>query len=291
MAKALDQFEQEHHQNVWTIVALYYRSFSIFRQQYDQYEERVQHFSNKLGRHRLDLRLNPEDLAGLLDLKAMERLRDGHLFQLKDLCHAVFRGKDRTDQLDRYVSDIFHEISILKEEHYNVKTYAPQYEREGEAAEVELKYILDEAHGLFPRKLNQIRFLFGKALARMEELLPSFTKMKLFTRSLYLHRDDFVRDAYKDGIRHFYRCMYPDGGPIEGFHEVGSSFLASGFHSKAREAFRFVEAEFAGLRSPSMREKRLMGSARLKLRQLLRGDRSRPEAGADRHEGDPRVRG
>ena len=191
MAKGSDLVEQELHHSIWTIVELYYRAHAIFRQQYDRYEERVLHYSNKLGLHRLDLRLNPEDVAGLLDLKAMERLRDGYLRELKDLCHQVFRGQDRTDLLDRYVSDIFHEISILKEEHYNVKTYAPQYERD--AAEVELKYILDEAHWLFPQKLNQIRFLFGKAQARMEELLPTFRKIKIFIRSLYLYRDDFAK--------------------------------------------------------------------------------------------------
>jgi hypothetical protein len=287
MAKRLDTFEQERHQTIWTIVELFYRSHIIFRQQYDRYEERVLHYSNKLGLHRLDLRLNPEDLAGLLDLKAMEGLRDGHLQALKDLCHQVFRGQDRTDLLDRYVSDIFHEISILKEEHYNVKTYAPQYARD--AAEVELKYILDEAHGLFPQKLNQIRFLFGKAQARMEELLSSFRKVRIFIRSLYLQRDDFVREAYEDGIRQFYRYMYPDG-PLEGFFEVAQSFLASGFFPQALEAFRFAEAEYAGLRGPSMRARRMISITRVKIRMLSRLERQKSEGALERFEDEARAR-
>jgi hypothetical protein len=275
MAKRRDPIEQERHQILWRIVELFYRSLIIFRQQNDRYEEHVLHFSSKMGMHRLDLRLNPEDLAGLLDLKALERLRDGYLQQLKDLCHGIFRGQDRTDLLDRYVSDIFHEISILKEEHYNVKTYAPQYARD--AAEVELKYILDEAHGLFPQKLNQIRFLFGKAQTRMEELLSSFRRIKIFIRSLYLHRDDFVREAYEDGIRQFYRHMYPEGGPLEGFYEVGISFLDSGFTGQAIEALRLAEAEFAGLRGPSMKARRIIGDTRTKIRGLLRTEKTRGE--------------
>ena len=288
MARRLDLIEQERHQNFWTIVELYYRSHIIFRQQYDRYEEHVVHYSKQLGLHRLDLRLNPEDLAGLLDLKALERLRDENLHKLKDLCHLVFRGQDRTDILDRYVSDIFHEISILKEEHYNVKTYAPQYARD--AAEVELKYILDEAHGLFPQKLNQIRFLFGKAQARMEELLSSFRKIKIFTRSLYLYRDDFVREAYEDGIRQFFRHMYPEGGPLEGFYEVGQGFFESGFYPQALEAYRFAEAEFAGLRGPSMKARRIIGDTRAKIRFLMRAERMRGDLMAVGSDGEGRAR-
>jgi hypothetical protein len=288
MSRRPDPSEQERHQDFWTIVELYYRSHIIFRQQYDRYEEHVLHYSNKMGLHRLDLRLNPEDLAGLLDLKALERLRDGYLQKLKDLCHLVFRGQDRTDLLDRYVSDIFHEISILKEEHYNVKTYAPAYARD--AAEVELKYILDEAHGLFPQKLNQIRFLFGKAQARMEELLSSFRKIKIFIRSLYLHRDDFVREAYEDGLRQFYRHMYPEGGPLEGFYEVGQSFFESGFNARALESFRFAEAEFAGLRGPSMKARRIIGDIRVKIRILVRAEKMKNEFPPGLVEGEARVR-
>ena len=68
----------------------------------------------------------------MLEFKSLESLRDDYIQELKDLCHDVFRTADRTDPLDRYVSDIFHEVSILKEEHYTVKTYAPQYERDSD---------------------------------------------------------------------------------------------------------------------------------------------------------------
>jgi len=286
--RAPDPIEQERGQNIWTIVELYYRSHAIFLDQFNRYEERVLHYSNKLGMNRLDLRLNPEDLAGLLDLKALERLRDGYLYQLKDLCHQVFRGQDRTDLLDRYVSDIFHEMSILKEEHYNVKTYAPQYARD--AAEVELKYILDEAHGLFPQKLNQIRFLFGKAQARMEDLLQSFRKIRIFIRSLYLFRDDFISHAYEGGLRQFYRFMYADGGPLLGYFEAGRSFADSGFHSLALEAFRSAESEFAELRSPSVKARRIIAVARKRMRDLARAERDRGELAAERHDGEGRAR-
>jgi hypothetical protein len=241
MARRSRKDPQERDSQVWEIVELFYRSLIEFRQIYDQYEWRVLQHSHRKGLHRRDLRLEPEDLAGLMDFKALERLRDEHIFRLKETCHQIFRSRHRTDLVDIYVSDVFHEISILKEEYYNVKTYAPQYARD--AREVELTYILDEVHNLFPSKLNHIRYLFGKARERLEELLPGFTRNRILVRSLFLHRDDFVKDAYEDGILAFYRIMYPEGGPADGFYEVGLSFHASGFHARALEALRYAERE------------------------------------------------
>jgi hypothetical protein len=226
--------EQELGHKIWTIVHLFYRSHGVFRDQFESYEKQVLELSRQTGIDREDLRLNSAELAGLLDLKKLERLRDGYIHELKDLCHLVFRGPDRTDLLDRYVSDIFHEISILKEEHYNVKTYAPLYEKD--AAEVELRHILDEAHTLFPLKLKHIRYLFGRAQARLEEHLPSFAAIPLFIRSLYVHRSGFVAEAYPDGLDRFYRFMYPLG-PLEGYYRAGLSFYHSGFFEEALAAF------------------------------------------------------
>ena len=233
--------EQELGHRIWTIVELFYRSHAVFAKQFDNYEEKVQNYSRVTGMDRDQLRLNSAELASLLDLKDVERLRDDYIQQLKDLCHLVFRGHDQTDLLDRYVSDIFHEISILKEEHYNVKTYAPLYERD--AAEIELRHILDEAHRMFPQKLKHIQYLFGRARARLEDHLPSFCRMPVFIRSLFLDREGFVRLAYPDGIERFYWLMYPLG-PLQGFYEVGTSFYLSGFFKQAAEAFDLAEAAY-----------------------------------------------
>lgn len=236
--------EQQLGQKIWTIVTLFYRSHGAFKELFERYEKKVGGYSQVLGLPRADLRLNSRELASLLDLKSMERIRDGYIHELKDLCHLVFRGQDQTDLLDRYVSDIFHEISILKEEHYNVIKYAPLYERD--AAEVELRHILDEAHTLFPQKLQHIRYLFGRAQTRLEEHLDGFSGIQLFIRSLYLHRDDFVREAYENGIEQFYRLMYPLG-PFEGYYEVGRSFYLSGFFDHARQAFAEAERAYRQL--------------------------------------------
>ncbi len=238
MRERLSLGEQELGHTIWTIVQLFYRSSVVFNAELESYERKVLEYSRQNGIHRSDLRLKPAELGSLLDFKHLERLRDDYIWDLKNLSHAVFRGHDSTDLFDRYMSDIFHEISILKEEHYNVKTYAPLYERDKH--EVELKHILDEAHTLFPQKLRHIKYLFGRAQGRLETKLASFTNYTLFVRSLYLHRSDFVAEAYGDGIRHFYRLMYPLGA-VEGYFRVGLSFFASGFLEEALEAFHFAE--------------------------------------------------
>jgi hypothetical protein len=263
MNHSLVSQEQDHR--TWSILKLFYQAVITFRQQYDQYEEKVLAYARESGIHREALRLNSAELAGLLDFKNLERLRDGWIHELKDLCHVVFRSQDRTDPLDRYISDIFHEISILKEEHYNVKTYAPLYERD--AAKIELQYILDEAHTIFPQKLRHILYLFGKAQERMEQHLPSFRFLPIVIRSLYLHRNDFVREAYPGGLREFYGLMYP-GGPLEGFFQVGLSFYHSGFFPEALEAFAMALAEHGEAvrrsrrsRGPAVAERRNGGGA------------------------------
>lgn len=229
---------QEQGHRTWTILRLFYTSLAEFRRQFRRYDERVIGFAKAAGIDREDLRLPADDLAGLLDFKKLEDLRDGYIHELKDLCHEVFRSKDRTDLLDRYVSDIFHEISILKEEHYTVKTYVPMYERD--KAE-EAKYILDDAHQVFPRTLTYIQHLFERALDRLESLLRTFSWKPIVVRSLYLHRGGFVRDAYPDGLDHFYRLMYR-WGPLEGYYDVGTSFYEAGFFSQALEAFQAAES-------------------------------------------------
>ncbi len=285
MRERKELVEQELGHKIWTIVQLFYRSHAVFRDLFESYERKVLDYSRQTGIHRNDLRLKSTELGGLLDFKSLERLRDGYIQELKDLCHLVFRGQDSTDILDRYVSDIFHEISILKEEHYNVKTYAPLYERD--QSEVELKHILDEAHTLFPQKLRHIKYLFGRAQGRLEGHISSLRGIRLFVRSLYLHRNDFVAEAYPDGLRQFYRFMYPCG-PVEGYYEVGLSFYRSGFLEEAMEAFRLAEEAYSAdggagadsaLQPPETRKQMqaILRAIRAKFRRHAKADASQGE--------------
>ena len=127
---------------------------------------------------------------------------------------------------------------------------------------------------MFPQKLQHIRYLFGRAQARLEEHLESFLRIQLFTRSLYTFRDDFVRDAYEDGIESFYRLMYPLG-PFEGYYEAGRSFHHSGFFDKARVAFG--QAEEAYRRQIVLFKEDLNGNgaSTVRLHEILRSMRAK----------------
>ena len=79
--------EQQLGQKIWTIVRLFYRSHVAFKELFERYEKKVGGYSQVLGLPRDHLRLNSRELASLLDLKSMERIRDGYIHELKDLCH------------------------------------------------------------------------------------------------------------------------------------------------------------------------------------------------------------
>jgi len=174
-------------------------------------------------------------------------LRDNYLTPLKEACHRLFRTEDSTDFLDRLVNDIFHELSILKEEHYNVLTYATD-----ETALVlgpdrdlheEQQAILDEVHDMFPSKVHRIAHLFETGSVALEALLHRWNSDVVLIRSLFLQREGFVEQAYPDGLDQFYKLMYGPEDYLIGYHVVGHSFFQSGFLEMAVTAFEIGRAK------------------------------------------------
>ena len=227
------------HSYPWRIVERFYRSRFHFLRIHDRYEELVAELVEKFGRPREEIRLQPRELSALLSYKELEVLRDEYLDPLKGACHSLYRTRDATELLDRVVHDIFHELSILKEEHYNVLTYDARsaddegpVKPEGELAR-EQEAVLDEVHDVFPQKVHRIHHLYEVALDRLESLLPSFRDDPVLIRSLFLHRDRFVARSYDRGLIRFYELMYGDSKVFEGYQNVGDSFYHSGFYSRA----------------------------------------------------------
>ncbi|MEE8142343.1 MAG: hypothetical protein V3T77_04525 [Planctomycetota bacterium] len=242
--------------HIWTIVERFYSSRGIFMAQHDRYEDLVAQYVEREGKPRDQIRLGPEELSGLLNFKELERIRDSYLLPLKDACHALFRSNDTTDFLDRLVNDIFHEISILKEEHYNIRTYA----RDGRDRldTEELEAILDEVHDMFPLKVHRMRHLFETACAHLEKLLPRYRDNVVLIRSLFLHRNGFVAQAYEEGLIRFYEIIYGPKLAFTGYQEVGDSFYRSGFYAQARECYLAGEEYLRGV--PPSAKRRLDSS-------------------------------
>lgn len=215
----------------WLLLRSFFTSWRRFLRLFEEYERRVKSFSRRYDTERVRLRLGPEDLATLLDFRALEDLRDREVSLLREVSHELFRTPDATDRFDHSVSIIYHEISALKEEHYTLREAFVR----GEGVEYDLFY--REANTYYPRRLRHIRSLYERADRRLRVLLPGMGSDRIVVRSLYLYGEALVEGLYARGIAGLYAAMYPRGGAAEAYAVAGDSFLASGFRGKAEEAF------------------------------------------------------
>ncbi|MHC4600529.1 MAG: hypothetical protein ACYS47_16155 [Planctomycetota bacterium] len=232
----------------WELVELFYSAWGYFRRLFEAYETMVNRFARDRGVHRKDLKLSAEEVSGLFDFKALERLRNDFLAPLKKKAHKLFRTSDSTDTFDRSVSEMFHEVSILKEEHYAVKTYWPVENNDLSSL------ILEEVHTYFPIRLSKINLLFTRANGRLESLFPQNTENRVLVRSLYLYGDVLLTDIFPEGLRGLYGCMYPENGAADGYFFAGKSFYDSGFWELAQEALeKSQEAATDAVNLPDVR--------------------------------------
>jgi hypothetical protein len=234
---AMGFLRSELSNEIWDLVATFLEAKSLFQDTYNSYETKVLTYAAARGVDRRFLRLNAEEVSGLLDFEKLGSLRNEQLQALKHISHNLFRKPGQTDKFDRYMSEIYHELSILKEEQYKVTTFAPQYNPLEEQEEYEM--MLDEVHEAFPRKVHNIYDLFQKAQKRLEQLLPDYGRDKVLIRSLYLFGEELVEDSYPGGLPQFYEVIYPGGAP-EGYLEVARSFLGSGFREIGEECLKQV---------------------------------------------------
>ncbi len=226
---------------IFDVVEKFFRAKRLFLKQFEGYERKVLAYAAERQVERQHLKLTSEEVATLLDFKELEELRDRVLFGLKELAHSLFRRAGATDPFDRYVSDIFHEISILKEEHYTVRTYGPQFESSSDTEESLI--ILEEVHEYFPRRVHHIRRLFEKAEGRLLEVLPEFRENGILVRSLALYGEDLLVGAYEGGLSGVYAAMYPHGGAAAGYLDAARRFHEGGFDSLAGDMLGRAEGE------------------------------------------------
>ncbi|MHC5019827.1 MAG: hypothetical protein ACYTGX_06885 [Planctomycetota bacterium] len=226
---------------IFDVVEKFFTAATLFHSQFEMYESKVAAYVQERGLARTELRLTSSEVASLFDFKALEQLRDRRLFPLKELSHELFRRDAHTDPFDRYVSDLFHELSILKEEHYTVQTYGPAYE-EAEDTE-EWSAMLDEVHEFFPRRLRVIRRLFQKAQARLLSLLPDFRNNGVLLRSLMMYGQELVSGVLPGGLTELLNAMCPDIGAAGAYCESARRFLQAGFETWAGRCLDRAEEE------------------------------------------------
>jgi hypothetical protein len=232
---------------VFRLFRVFFRSRSRFLTLFDRYEERVLAFAARYRSHRSRLRLPVDELLTVLDFKSLEELRDREILELKEIAHDFFRDADSTDLFDHLATNIYHEISMLKEEHYTLRegflrTDPREYER-----------FFREVSEFYPKRLRHVRNLYARALRRLEELLPQFGSERILVRSLYLFGESLLAEYYPRGRTGLYRKMYPELGEVQAFAEAGRSFDESGFEEEALQAYR-LSMSAAGSRRVRKRE-------------------------------------
>jgi hypothetical protein len=226
----VDTDADERGADLWDFLASFVHARHQFASLFARYERRVLKAARERGVSRDSLVLPPPALFGLFHLGRMEHLRDARLAPLRRLAERAFADSSPEELLDVYCSHIYHEFTILTEEHRSVGRFL----RIRDARRY--RQLFEEVSGYYPMRLRRIRRLFTGGLRRIEVLLPSWSRHRVMVRSVYLFGDQLARKAYGQGIASVYHRMYPRGGMIEGYLEAARSFMASGFLPRARRA-------------------------------------------------------
>jgi len=217
---------------VWDFLTAFFASRRGFQSVFVRYERRVLRLARDAGVHRDDLVLPPAQLAGLFYPRRLRHLRDRRLAPLRELGHALFRDAGVVEPLDTICSHVFHEVSILMEEHESVVRFQHLSDPRRYAQ------MFEEVRGYYPTRLRRIRRLFADGLRRLEELLPTWSRDRVVVRSAYLFGEKVLKGAYEDGLVRLYAHLYPQGGAAEGYLEASRSFALSRFGEEAGEAAR-----------------------------------------------------
>ncbi len=214
----------------WDFLTTFIAARRSFLAIYRRYERRVLSAAKEKGVNRSELKLPPRQLWELFHRHRLERLRENRLAPLRALSGEIFGAEGDEGLMDAYCGHIFHEVSILSEEHRSVGRFVRHHDPRRYRA------LFEEVSGYYPIRLNRVLRLFRAAMKRLDELLPRWSRERVFVRSMYLFGDRLGKRAYGSGREAFYVRMYPNGGVIRGYLEAGRSFHASSFMDDARKA-------------------------------------------------------
>jgi len=216
----------------WELIEQHHLSRNAFNAVFKSYENRVAQLVKALGVAREDIKLDPAETRRLFDTPELESLIRAHVEPLRNAAHALFREDDVAEPYDSKMSRIYHELSILKEEHLSVRNFP----REG--ANREFTRLYREVSQYYPQRLRRVRDLFSRAQKRLEDLLPMFADDTIVLRSVYLFREALWPDNPRAGIARFLAKMFPSADPAHGWLQIARSFFKAGFYQSAAECAR-----------------------------------------------------
>jgi hypothetical protein len=213
----------------WDLIKLHFRSRQAFTKVHKTYEATVAGLVQARGKPREEIKLNPDDTRGLFDTDQLRDLILRWVEPLRETAQGLFRGSNVAEPYDMKVSRIYHELSILFEEHLSVQNFP----RDGSSRE--FTRLFREVSEYYPQRLRRVRDLFSRAQRRLEEMLPEFEDDPIVLRSAYLFREELWHDNPQAGLNRFLEKMFPKGGAAAGYLKLAQSFFRAAFHAEAIE--------------------------------------------------------
>jgi len=222
----------------WEVIRLHHTSRNAFLEVYRDYEARVKRLVGERKIPREELELSPAETAKLFDTARLEALLRDHVGPFREASHALFREEDLAELYDSDASKIFHELSILKEEHLSVRDF-PR-DRGGR----EFARLFAEVSNYYPQRLRRVSDLFARAQKRLDALLPGMRDDAIVLRSAVLFRGELWPEEAEANLARFLGRMFAeDGGAARGFLAVARSFFKAGFFAQAAACARLGIAE------------------------------------------------
>jgi len=232
----------------WALIELHFGSRHAFTSIHRAYESHVAALVEERNKPREELRLDPDETRRLFRTSALQELIVNWVEPLRETARAYFRQENVAEQYDMKVSRIYHELSILLEEHLSVQNFP----RDGSPRE--FGRIFREVSEYYPQRLRRVRDLFARAQRRLEELLPSLADDPIVLRSAFLFRDEIWPEGTQAGFNRFLEKMFPKGGVETGYLTIAQSFFKAAFYEQAAECARVGVASLS--RQAQARSKR-----------------------------------
>ena len=231
---------------IWKTTKEYFLSYKLFDRIFKDYNIRMERLRKKSFHSRSGKKtFSTREIGSLFEFKKLEKLRNTHLFSLKEHSHQLFRKRESLKGLefDLYISEAFHEISILKEEEYNLEHYLLKHRKK----ELRVDEDLVEIQKVFDLKVKRITELFTRARECMDDIFYENRFDKILIRSLYFIDKNIFPDAYSEGLRDILKLMFKKKTPATGYYVMAVNFTYGGFFTQARlamrRAFKYMDAD------------------------------------------------
>lgn len=171
------------------------------------------------------------------------------LWLLKDCCHQLWRdtglqpGRHNSFFLDWLAGSIFHEAMKLKENIYIISRYIPLAreisELHGREAvtgnSIEWERFLASANQEIPKQMENLAFLFGRAIYLLREELFIQGENMLLLR-YFFENQDIVKKLWSESLEEIFNDLF-SGRPEQGYCLIGKSYLDGHWYEQSLAAY------------------------------------------------------